>query len=56
VSQLFVAGLSFDKQTVKSITLLETAGYENQSGVAKAVLASFDSLPTLEVISATLAK
>jgi cytidine deaminase len=56
VSQLFVAGLSFDKQTVKSITLLETAGHENQSGVAKAVLASFDSLPTLEVISATLAK
>ncbi|MBT2152214.1 cytidine deaminase [Pseudoalteromonas sp. SCSIO 43095] len=56
VSQLFLAGLSFDKQTVKSVTLLETAGHENQSGVAKAVLASFTGLPTLEVISATLAK
>ena len=56
LSQLFLAGLSFDKQTIKSITLLETAGHENQAEVAKAVLASFEGLPTLEVISATLTK
>jgi cytidine deaminase len=54
LSQLFLAGLSFDKNTVKGLTLLETAGRENQAGVAQAVLASFTNLPTLEVISAPL--
>ncbi|PLT27208.1 cytidine deaminase [Pseudoalteromonas sp. MelDa3] len=54
LSQLFIAGLSFDEQTVKGITLLETAGHENQAGVARAVLASFKNLPAIEVISAQL--
>ncbi|WP_350634848.1 cytidine deaminase [Pseudoalteromonas sp. GW168-MNA-CIBAN-0100] len=54
LSQLFIAGLSFNESTVKSITLLETAGHENQAGVARAVLASFKNLPAIEVISAQL--
>ncbi|MBH0056828.1 cytidine deaminase [Pseudoalteromonas sp. SWXJZ94C] len=54
LSQFFLAGLSFNESTVKGITLLETAGRENQSQVAKAVLASFTHLPTLKVISAPL--
>ncbi|MEL0641780.1 cytidine deaminase [Pseudoalteromonas aliena] len=54
VSQFFLAGLSFNESTVKGITLLETAGHENQSQVAKAVLASFTHLPALKVISAPL--
>ncbi|MEI8670125.1 MULTISPECIES: cytidine deaminase [Pseudoalteromonas] len=54
LSQFFLAGLSFNESTVKSITLLETAGHENQAGVARAVLASFKNLPAIEVISAQL--
>ncbi|KAA1164805.1 cytidine deaminase [Pseudoalteromonas fuliginea] len=54
LSQFFLAGLSFNESTVKSITLLETAGHENQAGVARAVLASFKNLPAIEVISAPL--
>lgn len=54
LSQLFLAGLSFNGNTVKSITLLETQGHENQAGVARAVLASFDKIPEIEVISAEL--
>lgn len=54
LSQFFLAGLSFNEKTVKGITLLETAGHENQAGVARAVLASFKNLPALEVISAQL--
>jgi cytidine deaminase len=54
LSQFFLAGLSFNETTVKGITLLETAGRENQSQVAQAVLASFTHLPTLKVISASL--
>ncbi|MBH0073435.1 cytidine deaminase [Pseudoalteromonas sp. NZS127] len=56
LSQLFLAGLSFDQHTVKGITLLETAGHENQAGVAQAVLASFVNLPPLELISAPLSE
>ncbi|MBB1454333.1 cytidine deaminase [Pseudoalteromonas sp. SG43-5] len=54
LSQFFLAGLSFNESTVKGITLLETASRENQSQVAKAVLASFTHLPALKVISAPL--
>lgn len=54
LSQFFLAGLSFNESTVKGITLLETAGRENQSQVAKAVLAGFTHLPALKVISAPL--
>ncbi|GAA61386.1 cytidine deaminase [Pseudoalteromonas sp. BSi20652] len=54
LSQFFLAGLSFNESTVRGITLLETAGQENQSQVAKAVLASFTHLPALRVISAPL--
>ncbi|ASM52108.1 cytidine deaminase [Pseudoalteromonas espejiana DSM 9414] len=54
LSQLFLAGLSFNGNTVQAITLLETQGHENQGGVARAVLASFDNLPEIEVISAEL--
>ncbi|WP_372763019.1 cytidine deaminase [Pseudoalteromonas sp.] len=54
LSQLFLAGGSFDKHNVTGITLLETAGHENQAGVAHAVLASFAQLPPLQVISASL--
>lgn len=54
LSQFFLAGLSFNESTVKGITLLETAGRESQSQVAKAVLASFTHLPALKVISAPL--
>jgi len=38
------------------ISLLETAGHENQAGVAQAVLASFVNLPPLELISAPLSE
>lgn len=54
LSQLFLAGLSFNDKTIKAITLLETQGHENQGGVARAVLASFSNLPEIEVISAKL--
>ena len=54
LSQFFLAGLSFDKETVKGITLLETKGHENQAGVSKAVLSGFTDLPELKVISAAL--
>ena len=54
MSQFFLAGLSFNKQTVKEITLLETAGHENQAGVSKAVLSGFNDIPELKVISAAL--
>ena len=54
LSQFFLAGLSFDKETVKGITLLETKGHENQAGVSKAVLSGFIDLPELKVISAAL--
>ena len=54
LSQFFLAGLSFDKETVKGITLLETKGHENQAGVSKAVLSGFTDLPELKIISAAL--
>ncbi len=54
LSQFFLAGLSFDKETVKGITLLATKGHENQAGVSKAVLSGFTDLPELKIISAAL--
>ena len=48
LSQFYLAGLSFDDKTVKSITLLETQGAENQYEVAKSVLASFANPPAFE--------
>jgi cytidine deaminase len=48
LSQFYLAGLTFDDKTVKSITLLETQGAENQYEVAKSVLASFENPPAFE--------
>ena len=48
LSQFYLAGLTFDDKTVKSITLLETQGAENQYEVAKSVLASFANPPAFE--------
>jgi len=56
LSQFYLSGLSFDDQTVKSITLLETEDAKNQLEVAKAVLASFVNPPAFEYITATLIK
>ncbi|AXV67172.1 cytidine deaminase (plasmid) [Pseudoalteromonas lipolytica] len=56
LSQFYLSGLSFDDQTVKSITLLETEGAKNQLEVAKAVLASFENPPAFEYITAALIK
>lgn len=56
LSQFYLAGLKFDDKTVKSITLLETQGAENQYEVAKSVLASFDNPPAFKHCIAKLVK
>lgn len=47
ISQLYLAGLAMDSNTVKKIELLQTKGAENQQHVSEAVLASYEGLPAL---------
>ncbi|MDP4984873.1 cytidine deaminase [Pseudoalteromonas tunicata] len=42
ISQLILSGQSFDSETIKAVYLAQMKGAENQTGVAKAVLDSFD--------------
>lgn len=54
LSQLYLAGLTFDNKTVKSIELLETQGKQNQLWVSQAVLASYENLPALKHVCLAL--
>ncbi|WP_404344180.1 cytidine deaminase [Pseudoalteromonas mariniglutinosa] len=47
ISQFYLAGLTFNRETVKSVELLQTNGKANQQAVTEAVLASFTGLPAL---------
>lgn len=54
ISQLYLAGLPMDAQTVQKIELVQTKGAENQQQVSEAVLASYANLPALETYSLRL--
>jgi len=51
ISQLYLAGLSLDNNTVEKVELLQSEGAENQLQVSEAVLASYDNLPALQSYS-----
>lgn len=54
ISQLYLAGLHMDAQTIQKIELLQTKGVENQQQVSEAVLASYANLPAMNTYSIEL--
>ncbi|TGE85231.1 cytidine deaminase [Pseudoalteromonas sp. KS88] len=54
ISQLYLAGLHMDAQTIQKIELLQTKGVENQQQVSEAVLASYANLPAMNAYSIEL--
>lgn len=54
ISQLYLAGLHMDAQTIQKIELLQTKGVENQQLVSEAVLASYANLPAMNTYSIEL--
>ena len=54
ISQLHLAGLRMDTETIQKIELVQTIGAENQQQVSEAVLASYTNLPAMKAYSVEL--